>query len=435
MNLRIRNCPMVDAELEIGGDKSITHRALMLGALAEGRTEIKGYSRCRDCRTTMKVLRNLGVSIEEEDDKIIIQGNGRYGFSEPEDLLDCENSGTTMRLLSGILSGQKFYSVLIGDNSLRKRPMDRIIIPLQRMGAQIMARNHNRFPPISIRGGNLKGIRYELPVASAQVKSSILLAGLYTDGVIVKEPSPTRDHTERLLNLFGLRLLEKENEIVLDKPSRELKSQHLIIPGDISSASFFMVMGAIVGPRIRLMNVGLNPTRTGIIDILKKMGLKVVIENRKEVCNEPVGDILVETDRRLNPITVSGSMIPKLIDELPVLAVAATQADGISVIKDAKELRLKETDRIKAIVQGLRAMNARIQETPDGFVIEGPNRLRGARCNSFGDHRIAMSLAVAGLCAEGETTIEDGECINISFPEFMTNVKRICGEAAIEDNV
>lgn len=432
MNLRVRNCLEIDGEVIVGGDKSITHRALIIGALAQGQTEIRGYSRCDDCQTTIRILKSLGVSIREDEDVLLVDGVGRYGFSEPGDCLNCENSGTTMRLISGLLSGQKFYSVLTGDGSLRRRPMDRIIIPLRMMGAQIMARAGDRLPPVSIKGGRLNRIRYKLPVASAQVKSAILLAGLYTDRVVVEEPFPTRDHTERLLNLFGVTVIKRNREVMLEGPEQELKPRQVIIPGDISSASFFIGLGALIPGCIRLKKIGLNPTRSGIIDILKKMGVAFKIENYRDICNEPVGDLLIEGNKGLEPFSISGPLIPRIIDELPILSVIATQAQGVSVIKDAQELRLKETDRIGAIAQGLRAMGGRIEELKDGLVIEGPTRLSGTRCRSFGDHRIAMSLTIAGLIAEGETIIEDAECIRISFPEFITELQRVCGEGVVE---
>jgi len=435
MKIVVNNCSAPRGEIKINGDKSITHRGLIIGSIAEGRTILHGYSNGIDCMSTLKNLKDLGIKIVESESTILIQGRGLGGLTEPENVLDCENSGTTMRLLSGLLSGQDFFSVLTGDNSLCKRPMDRIINPLQKMGAEIRAREKNRFAPLSISGGNLKSINYKLPIASAQVKSAILLAGLYADGkTTIEEPYPTRDHTERMLKLFGSKIEKYRNLITLKEKDR-LTSHELFIPGDISSASYFMVLASITqNGELFLKDVGINPTRTGILDILEMMGADISILNKRDVSNEPIADILVK-NRKLNAIDISGDIIPRIIDELPIIAVAATQAKGTMKVKNATELRVKETDRIKAIVENLKKMGAKIEEQKDGFIVKGPKRLNGTLCNSYGDHRIAMSLAIAGLIANGVTIIEDTECIKISFPEFITLLKMVCGEEHIRIEV
>lgn len=435
MKIVVNNCSAPRGEIKVNGDKSITHRGLIIGSIAEGRTLLRGYSKGIDCMSTLKILKDFGIEIFESESTILIQGRGLGGLAEPENVLDCENSGTTMRLLAGLLSGQDFFSVLTGDNSLRKRPMDRIINPLLKMGAEIHARDENIFAPLSIKGGNLTAIDYKLPVASAQVKSSILLAGLYADGkTTIEEPYPTRDHTERILKFFGSKI-EKSGNLITLKEKDILISHELFIPGDISSASYFIVLASITqNGELFLKDVGINPTRTGILDILEMMGADISILNRRDVSNEPIADILVKNSK-LNAIDISGEIIPRIIDELPIIALAATQAKGITKVKNAAELRVKETDRIKAIVENLKKMGAQIEEQKDGFIVEGPKRLNGTLCNSYGDHRIAMSLAIAGLIANGATTIENAECIKISFPEFSTLIRTVCVEECIRTEV
>ena len=424
-------CTSPKGEVKVSGDKSITHRGFIVGAIAQGTSVLRGYSRCQDCVATLKTLQKLGMSIEESKSTVSIQGRGLDGLAEPGDVLDCGNSGTTMRLLAGLLSGQDFLSVLTGDGSLRKRPMDRIIQPLSQMGAEIRARGGDRFAPLSIKGSQLKSIDYTLPVASAQVKSAILLAGLYADGeTIVEEPKTTRDHTERMLALFGAKIEKAGKRIVLREKDK-LEAKELIIPGDISSAAYFIVLGSLAhDSEILLKDVGVNPTRTGILDVLEMMGADISVLNRRTVSNEPVADLMIRC-QRLKGREISGELIPRLIDEIPVLAVAATQAKGITVVKDASELRVKETDRIKAIVGELKKMGAKIEERKDGFAVEGPTRLYGASCSSFGDHRIAIALAIAGLVAEGVTTIDGAECIDVSFPEFIPVARKVCGEDSL----
>jgi 3-phosphoshikimate 1-carboxyvinyltransferase len=431
MNLLLKKCASVRGEIRVGGDKSMTHRALIVGAVAEGKTFLHGYSKCADCMATLNVLKKLGIIIEETESTVTIHGRGLNGLTEPEDVLDCENSGTTMRLFAGLLSGQDFYSVLTGDSSLRKRPMDRVTQPLHMMGANIIARSNGRFAPLSIKGGKLKSIEYKLPVASAQVKSAILLAGLYADGyTIIEEPNITRDHTERILNLFGVEIERKSNKIILKK-SKRLQAKEIIIPGDISSAAYLIALATIIPEtEIQLNNVGMNPTRIGILDALKTMGADISVLNFKTLSNEPVADLVVK-HKMLKGMEISGKLVPRLIDEIPIIAVVATQAEGITVVKDAQELRVKETDRIKTIVIELKKMGAKIDEKEDGFIVEGPTRLRGATCNTFGDHRIAMTLTIAGLVADGITKIDDVHCIGISFPEFIQRIKEVCGAISI----
>jgi 3-phosphoshikimate 1-carboxyvinyltransferase len=341
-------------------------------------------------------------------------------------VLDCGNSGTTMRLISGILSANPFFSVLTGDSSLRSRPMKRVIRPLSLMGAQIIGRNSSNYAPLAIMGGNLKPITYDMPVASAQVKSSILLAGLYPEGrTIVREQTISRDHTERMLSAFGADLKRDGLTVVVDG-NRELYSQEIDVPGDFSSAAFFMVAALIIpGSEVILKNVGINPTRTGLIDVLKNMGADIEITNMRSVSGEPVADIGCRGKAGLKAATVSGEMVPSLIDEFPVLCVAAAKAEGTTVIRGAEELRIKESDRIKAMATELARMGVLIEEYPDGLSITGSENLRGAEVDSHGDHRIAMSMAVAGLTAQGTTTINNASAVAISFPDFFTIIQRL----------
>ncbi len=429
MRLVLRKCISPRGEVKVSGDKSITHRGFIIGAVARGRSVLRGYSRCQDCVATLKTLRELGIFTEESESTVSIQGKGLGGLTEPDDVLNCENSGTTMRLLAGLLSGQDFFSVLTGDGSLRRRPMSRIIQPLSQMGAEIRARSGGRFAPLSIQGSTLKSIDYTLPVASAQVKSAILLAGLCADGeTIVEEPYPTRDHTERMLALFGAKIEKAGERTILRGEDSNLEAKELIVPGDLSSAAYFIVLASLArDSEILLKDVGVNPTRTGILDALEMMGAGISFLNRRTVSNEPVADLMIKSGG-LEGREVSGKLIPRLIDEIPVLAVAATQAEGVTVVRDAAELRVKETDRIKAIVKELKKMGAKIEEREDGFTVEGPTRLYGASCSSFGDHRIAIALAIAGLIADGVTTIDGAECIDISFPEFIPTARKVCGE-------
>jgi 3-phosphoshikimate 1-carboxyvinyltransferase len=417
----------INGEIKVSGDKSITHRGLIVGSISEGITILKDYSTCDDCMATMEIMKKLGINILKNKATIRIEGTGLHGLKEPGDVLDCKNSGTSMRLLSGLLSGQNFFSVLTGDSSLLRRPMKRIIEPLNLMGAKISGRENDQFAPLTIKGGNLKAIDYKLEVASAQVKSAILLASLYAEGnSSVTEPAQSRDHTERILNLYGAKIGSSKNKITL-KEKNELKGKEISIPGDISSAAFFLVLASIIkGSRLLIKNVGINPTRIGIIEVLKSMGADISIKNERNKNYEPVADLLVKASK-LKSIKMFGKVIPKVIDELPILAVAATQAEGVTEIKDAQELRVKETDRIYAIAAGLKKMGAKVEEKPDGLIIEGPSRLKGDICESFDDHRIGMALAIAGVLAEGKTQLLESECIDVSFPEFTSILRRICG--------
>lgn len=404
------------------GDKSISHRAIMLASLSRGRTLVSGLSRGEDILKTASAFQSMGVEIQGlGSENIVVQGKGLKGLSQPKDIIDCGNSGTTIRLLSGILAAQNFSSIITGDESLRKRPMDRIVEPLARMGARI----EGRFAPLKIEGKRLKAISYRTPIPSAQVKSAILLAGLYTQGKTeVTEAAKSRDHTERMLKYLGADI-EIRDLTVSITGGKELVAKPINIPGDISSASFFMV-GAILlpGSYVRLSGVGLNPTRTGVIDILKKMGAEIEIKNLRKENNEPLGDIIVR-DSRLKGITIGGEIIPRVIDEIPILAIAATKASGKTVIKDAKELRVKETDRIRALSINLSKMGVKVEEREDGLIIQGPYQLKGAKVDSFGDHRMAMALVIAGLIARGETVISNTDCIKTSFPEFMEILEKL----------
>jgi len=421
MNRIIEKANSLKGEITPPPDKSISHRAVMFASLAKGQSRIKNFLWAKDPISSLNAMKSLGVKIEVNDIKeIIIHGEGLQSLKEPEDVIDCGNSGTTMRLLSGILAGQPFLSILSGDESLRQRPMKRIIEPLRQMGAEIYSRAENRFPPIVIRGGNLKGISYEMPIASAQVKSAILLAGLFAKGdTTVKEPHKSRDHTEKMLKSMGVELYITKNTIKISPPSQELKAFDITIPNDFSSAAFF-IGGACLVPdsEVIIKNVCLNETRTGYLEVLSSMGAKIEIFNLKEQAGEPVGDILVKRSPALKGVTVQGEIIPRLIDEFPILCIIATQAEGLTVIRDAKDLRAKESDRIKAMATELGKMGVPIKELEDGVEIKGPCKLKGAEVYSYKDHRIAMALSIAGLISEGITTIIDADCVDISFPEF-----------------
>ncbi|MBA7525792.1 3-phosphoshikimate 1-carboxyvinyltransferase 1 [subsurface metagenome] len=419
MELVLEKVNKLKGNIFVPGDKSISHRSLILGSIAQGETRVYNLLNSLDCLRTLGCMQALGVKIElDEDNSVNIKGKGLYGLQEPNDILDVGNSGTTIRLLTGLLSGQNFYSVLNGDNSIRKRPMKRVVQPLRLMGADIWGREDGHFASLSIKGSKLNPFQYTLPVASAQVKSALLLAGLYTTGeTVIREPLSTRDHTEKMLEIMRADIKIFPPEIKI-KGGKELKSTEIFIPGDISSAAYFIAAASILkGSQITIKQVGVNPTRTGIIEMLNKMGAKIDILNYKIKSNEPQADLMVEYSK-LKGVEIKKENIPFLIDELPLIAVAATQAQGKTVVSGARELRVKETDRIKAIVSELKKMGADIKEREDGFIVEGPSKLKGAVCESYNDHRIAMSLAVAALLAEGKTVIRNSECIDISFPGF-----------------
>ena len=410
----------------VPGDKSISHRSLILGSIAQGETRIYNFLNSLDCLKTLECMQALGAEIElGKDNSVKIKGEGLYGLQEPKDILDVGNSGTTIRLLTGLLSGQNFYSVLNGDVSIRKRPMKRVVEPLRLMGADIWGRKDGQFAPLSVRGNKLNPLHYTLPVASAQVKTALLLAGLYiTGGTIIKEPLPTRDHTEKMLEIMQADLKISPFEIKV-MGGKELRGTDIFIPGDISSAAYFIAAASILkDSQITIRQVGVNPTRTGIIEILKKMGTKIETLNYQIKSNEPQADLKIEYSK-LKGVEIKKENVPFLIDELPLIAVVATQAQGKTVVSGARELRVKETDRIKAMVSELKKMGADIKEKEDGFIVNGPTGLQGAVCESYNDHRIAMSLAVAALLAEGKTIIKNSECIDISFPGFGKTLQKL----------
>jgi len=410
----------------VPGDKSISHRSLILGSISQGETRVYNLLNSLDCLRTLECMQALGVKIElDENNSVNIKGKGLYGLQEAKGILDVGNSGTTIRLLTGLLSGQNFYSVLNGDNSIRKRPMKRVVQPLRLMGADIWGREDGHFAPLSIKGSKLNPFQYTLPVASAQVKSALLLAGLYTTGeTVIRESLSTRNHTERMLEIMRADIKISPPEIKI-KGGTELRSTDIFIPGDISSAAYFIAAASILrDSQIIIKQVGVNPTRTGIIEILKKMGTKIDILNYQIKSNEPQADLMIEYSK-LKGVEIKKENVPFLIDELPLIAVVATQAQGKTVVSGARELRVKETDRIKAIVSELKKMGADIEEREDGFAVNGPTRLQGAVCESYNDHRIAMSLAVAALLAEGKTVIKTSECIDISFPGFEKTLQNL----------
>lgn len=401
------------------GDKSISHRAVIISSLADGVSEIENFLEGEDCLNTLNIFQKLGVKAVRKDKKILIHGNGIFGLKESNDILDVGNSGTTIRLLCGLLSGQKFYSVLTGDGSIKKRPMARVIDPLSMMGARIFGRINNAYAPLAVIGSKLKPISYSMPTASAQVKSAILLAGLLTEGETeVIEKVPSRDHTELMLKYFGAEIRTEGPKIKISG-NINLEPQTVKIPGDISSAAFFMVAASILeGSDIVIKNVGINFTRNAIIEILLKMGADIqIIEKKKEYGGEETADIRIKGSL-LRGVTIEGGIIPRLIDEIPVLAIAGLFAEGETIIRGAGELRIKETDRIKALSTELKKAGAKIEELPDGMIISGNNNINGTTFESYNDHRMAMSLAVMGLKAKGKTVINNTSCIKTSFPDF-----------------
>ncbi|PGS48880.1 3-phosphoshikimate 1-carboxyvinyltransferase [Bacillus sp. AFS041924] len=405
-------------EVTIPGDKSISHRAIMFGSLAKGTTKVTNFLLGEDCLSTIACFRKLGVQIDVSEDEVVVYGKGIKELNEPNAVLDVGNSGTTARLMMGILSGLPFHSVIIGDESIGKRPMKRVTKPLKMMGASIDGREDATYTPISIRGGSLNSISYASPVSSAQVKSSILLAGLFANGTtVVTEPEKSRDHTERMLEAFGCELEVGGNTVSING-NQELIATDVIVPGDISSAAFFLVAGSIVpNSEILLKNVGVNPTRTGILTVLERMGANITLEDEKVVNGEPIANIRVKSSN-LKSTVIGGAEIPTCIDELPILALAAAIAEGETIIKDAEELRVKETDRIQTVVTELTNLGVSIEATKDGMIIQGNSSLKGANVHSHGDHRMGMMLSIAALLAKGETIIENTECIAVSFPNF-----------------
>ena len=423
-SITINQAKNLQGIINVPGDKSITHRALIFAALAAGKSIIKGISRCEDCFSTIDCLKNLGIKIKVRGKTLVVYGNGLTSFKKPKKPLDCGNSGTTMRLLSGILAAQNFSSILTGDRYLKKRPMKRIMDPLHNMGAEINADKGN-YPPLRIKGKKLQGIHYHSPIASAQIKSCLFLSGLQAEGTTtITEPFRSRDHSERMLKYLGVPLKIKGTTISISKAKFEGKE--FSIPGDISSAAFFIAAAVILSSsKIKILDAGLNPTRTGFLDILKKMGASIKIEKRREICGEPVANLEINGKGKLKAIKIGGKIIPRIIDEIPLLAVLGCFARGKTIIRDAGELRVKETDRIHAIVSQLKKMGASIEERKDGMEIFGMGKLKGASVKSFGDHRIAMALVIAGLAASGKTKVNNTDCINTSFPEFKNLLKGV----------
>ncbi|WP_404329111.1 3-phosphoshikimate 1-carboxyvinyltransferase [Mesobacillus maritimus] len=419
----ISNQSSLNGVIKVPGDKSISHRAVMFGSIASGTTTIENFLPGEDCLSTIACFRKLGVTVHRDGSDVTVEGKGLSGLQEPETVLDVGNSGTTIRLLMGILSGRPFHSVLVGDESIGKRPMTRVTRPLAQMGAKITGRRDGEYTPLSLSGGALEGIEYKLPVASAQVKSAILLAGLQASGeTTVIEPEKTRDHTEHMIRLFGGEVTSNGN-VVTVKGGQQLTATHVNVPGDISSAAFFLVAGAIVpNSSIELTNVGLNPTRTGILEVLKAMGADMTIEEYESKSGEPAGNITIRTSSLTGTI-LSGDLIPRLIDEIPIIALLASQAEGKTVIKDAAELKVKETNRIDTVVNELRKLGANIDATEDGMIIHGRSgMLKGETVSSHGDHRIGMMLAVAALISNGEVYLEQSEAVAVSYPQFFTDL-------------
>lgn len=412
----------LNGELEVPGDKSISHRAVILGSLAKGTTRVTNFLDGEDCQRTIEAFRTLGVSIEQAGTTLTIHSDGKEKLVEPKKPIYFGNSGTTARLMLGVLAGLPFFSTAYGDPSLTVRPMDRVVHPMTQMGASIVGRAEGNYLPLALNGGNLKGISYTLPVKSAQVKSAVLLAGLFAEGITeVTESTATRNHSENMMSAFGAGIATNGNTIRVTNSS--LSATDVYVPGDISSAAFLMSAAAIVpGSYITIQNVGLNETRTGIIDVLAEMGAGLNISNEKTISGEPVADVTITSDN-LQGTVVEGDMIPRLIDEIPVIALVATQADGDTIIRDAKELRLKETDRIEAVASGLRKLGANVKTTEDGMIIHGKTRLRGGEVASFDDHRIAMMLAVASLISDNEIVIDDISSVAISYPDFFNHLE------------
>ena len=427
MNKKVIRQPFLRVELTPPGDKSIAHRAVILNSFAGGKAHITHFCGGADCLSTIRCIRALGVKVNRSSafpDVVDVWGVGHNGLREPEDVLDAGNSGTTTRLLAGLLSGQAFLSVLTGDASLRSRPMGRVIKPLRLMGADVQGRGGGLYAPLVIKGGPIHGISYSLPEPSAQVKSALILAGLFASGqTSIIEPAPTRDHTERMLEHMGAPLKRQGSKVTVSRPTTPLRPLSLKVPGDISAAAYWLVAGAIhPDARVKISDCGVNPTRTGIVDIMRAMGAKIVVQSKQTVGGEPVADIIVGPGP-LEGVELEGDVIVRAIDEVPVLAVAACFARGKTIIRSAGELRVKETDRITQTAHELSKMGARIDELPDGMVIHGVGRLKGAVVDSHGDHRLAMSLAVAGLVATGVTIIKGAEAASISYPGFWDDLE------------
>ncbi|WP_342575556.1 3-phosphoshikimate 1-carboxyvinyltransferase [Solibacillus sp. FSL K6-1781] len=417
--------PSLRGDITVPGDKSVSHRSVMFGSIAEGKTTVSGFLLGEDCLRTIDCFQKLGVDIEVNGTDVTINSPGIDGWTEPKEVLYTGNSGTTTRLMLGLLSGTKLHTIMTGDASIGKRPMRRVADPLRLMGAQIAGRDNGQYTPLAIQGGPLKAIDYKMPVASAQVKSAILLAGIRAEGTtVVREEEISRDHTERMLRQFGATVTVEDGVVSL-QGGQTLTGTHVNVPGDISSAAFFLVAGAIAkNSRIVLKNVGINETRDGILEVLQKMGAQMSVAIDDENAAEPTATITIETSD-LKGTTVEGAIIPRLIDEIPIIALLATQAAGKTIIKDAEELKVKETNRIDAVVNELKKLGANIEATDDGMVIEGPTPLHGGSLRTYGDHRIGMMGAIAALIADGEVELDDADCIAVSYPTFFDHINNI----------
>ena len=415
----------VEGTIEVPGDKSISHRAALLGGMAHGETHISNFLLGQDCLSTLRCLKQLGVSSERQGTEVWIRGGGMEAWTEPTDVLDAGNSGTTSRLMLGALAGSSFAVTLTGDSSLRSRPMRRVTDPLKQMGARIIGRHDGHLFPLTIRGGQLQGQTFRTAVASAQVKSAIILAGLRANGeTIVQEPALSRDHTERMLRGFGVEVIS-EKTVVRVHGGGYLTGQDVSVPGDISSAAFFLVLGSLArSGELILPNVGVNPTRTGILEVLKAMGADIELIDVSEICGEPRATLRVRP-AKLQGIEIGGNMIPRLIDEIPILALAASFAEGETVIRDAAELRVKESDRIRTVAEGLNALGAKVEELPDGLRIQGQRALRGGQASSLGDHRLAMTWAIAGMLSKEGVSVVDMEAADVSYPDFLDVIKKV----------
>jgi 3-phosphoshikimate 1-carboxyvinyltransferase len=425
--IEIKKSKGLKGEIVPPPDKSVSHRAIMFASMAEGRSRVSNFLRAEDPLSTVGAFRALGVNIADNGlDELVIEGKGLNGFTEPNDVMDCGNSGTTIRLISGLLAGNPFFSVLTGDDSLKKRPMARVIDPLRKMGATISARNGDKYPPIAIRGGGLKAIDYPMPMASAQVKSCLILAGLYADGTTkITEPQKSRDHTERMLAAMGADITVDGLTISVRR-GRRLAALDMCAPADFSSAAFFMAAALIVpDSEVVIKGVGVNPGRTGMLRVLKDMGASVSIENFREVSGEPIADIVCSTVGRLKATRIGRELIPSLIDEFPVICILASLAEGVTQIRGAEELRAKESDRIKAMAVELSKLGVSITEYPDGIDITGVEELGGSEIDSYGDHRIAMSFSIAGLVSKTGMLIRDASCVDISFPGFYEKLQEL----------
>lgn len=420
MNTVINPAKHIKGKIVVPGDKSISHRSVMMGAIAKGTTNVRGFLTGEDCLSTINCFKELGINIEINGTDVVIHGKGLHGLTAPAKTLDVGNSGTTLRLMSGLLSAQPFSSRLTGDSSIQKRPMDRVAAPLEMMGGKIVSDCGKLTAPLTINGCKLHAIDYTLPVSSAQVKSAVILAGLYADGTTkITEPELTRDHTEIMLNYLGANIVREGNTIVVN-PVKELTAKDIEVPGDISSAAYFIAAALICDDSsVIIKNVGVNPTRTGIITAFKNMGADIELLNERIICGERVADISAKSSR-LHGTVIKGDIIPKLIDEIPVIAAVACYADGTTIIADAQELKVKESNRINTVVSELAKMGADISATDDGMIINGKNTMHGALCESYNDHRIAMSIAVAALGSDSPTEIKNSECADISFPEYYS---------------